>query len=220
MPHPKEADVNKIVMFIDSNGKYSKPNKLFPSQDVQMLKCRNTNHALELLQKDSLRNTKCVIVHTGTNELHSQKTAREICRVAENASRLFPNSRVVTSTLLPRNNIAHAVIHQINMEITTGCAKLPNVHLVHHTSICLWHLYDGLHINWEGVRAFAKALKDISLGRNPDIHPQLANRRYQQAEPTAEIHEPVQPRPLLRSSHPPRLRRPGTSTNKTPILYI
>lgn len=88
---------------------------------------------------DSLRNPKYI---TGSNELHSlhQKTVGEICRVAERVSRLFPNTRLFIATLLLRNNIAPAVIHQINMEITRGCSKLPNIHGVRHSPIHLAHV--------------------------------------------------------------------------------
>lgn len=42
-----------------------------------------------------------------------------------------------------RENALKLEIQQLRDEITRRCAKLPNVHLVHHTSIYLWHRYDG-----------------------------------------------------------------------------
>ncbi|KAL1255300.1 hypothetical protein QQF64_013361 [Cirrhinus molitorella] len=65
--------------------------------------------------------------------------------MAEKASQTFPTSRILVSTLLPRLDFPPSVIDKINEEVRHSCSSLPNVHLVHHSSIRPWHLYDGLH---------------------------------------------------------------------------
>ncbi|KAK1906705.1 2-C-methyl-D-erythritol 4-phosphate cytidylyltransferase [Dissostichus eleginoides] len=42
--------------------------------------------------------------------------------MAEQASKEFPDTRIVVSTLLPRTDTPPHVIHDINMEIRKGCA--------------------------------------------------------------------------------------------------
>ncbi|XP_042248365.1 uncharacterized protein LOC121883975 [Thunnus maccoyii] len=40
----------EVVLLMDSNGKYVEPRHLFPGQRIVFKRCRNTGHALELLQ--------------------------------------------------------------------------------------------------------------------------------------------------------------------------
>ena len=74
----------------------------------------------------------------------------------EQASREFPDTHIVVSTLLPRTDTPPHVIHDINMEIRRGCATLPNVHLALHPTIGTWDVYDGLHLHRERAGIFAK----------------------------------------------------------------
>ncbi|KAJ8349129.1 hypothetical protein SKAU_G00277180 [Synaphobranchus kaupii] len=78
-----------------------------PCKQVKVTRCSNTARALELLKRDTLGSLNYVIVHTGTNNLHRlrQNTAHAVRRMAEKASREFPDSRVVISTLLPRTDV-------------------------------------------------------------------------------------------------------------------
>lgn len=200
----------QVVLLMDSNGKYVQPKRLFPGQHSMSKRCRNTKHALELLQQDSLGCPRIIIIHTGTNDLHSLRrdTAQAVTKVAERACRVFPESRIVISTLLPRTDTPPHVIHDINMEITRNCSILPNIHLAHHTTIGTWHLHDGLHLNRDGVRIFAKTLKDVALGRNPN--PTSSTDDYR--TPRVPRNTPSQPS----SRHPALLRRPPHRPHQPP----
>ncbi|KAJ8378683.1 hypothetical protein AAFF_G00237320 [Aldrovandia affinis] len=74
---------------------------------------------MELLRQGTLGNPQYIVVHTGTNDLHTlhRETAEAMTKMAKRASREFPDSRVVISTLLPRTDTPTHVIHDINMEI-------------------------------------------------------------------------------------------------------
>ncbi|KAJ8362796.1 hypothetical protein SKAU_G00116270 [Synaphobranchus kaupii] len=162
----------QVVLLMDSNGKFLEAKRLFPGQEVQAIRCSNTGRAMELLKREKLGNPSCIVVHTGTNDLCNMhhRTASAVWKVAERAAQLFPDSRVVMSTLLPRADTPPHILQEINSEIARGCATLPNVHLAHHSTIHSWHLYDGLHLNQEGVKIFAKTLKDAALGRNHRLY--------------------------------------------------
>ncbi|KAF4104908.1 hypothetical protein G5714_014239 [Onychostoma macrolepis] len=167
--HKKPVTQASVVLLMDSIGKNTESKKLFPRQRVLALHCRNTQHVHELLTSDDLGSPQCIIIHTGTNDLHSlnEGTAKAMHEMAEKASQTFPSSCVLVSTLLPRLDVPPSVIDKINEEVRHSCSSLPNVHLVHHSSIRPWHLYDGLHLNQDGVGIFAKAIKDVALGRFP-----------------------------------------------------
>ncbi|KAL7868463.1 hypothetical protein SRHO_G00098470 [Serrasalmus rhombeus] len=157
-----------VVLLMDSNRKFLEPQTLFPGHQVTAKHCSTTSHAHQLLKKETLGTTQCIIIHTGTNDLHTQQnnTAEAVRRVAERASAEFPESRIVISTLLACSDTPPHVINGINVEISRGCATLPNVHLAYHPTITSHDMYDGLHLHKDSVRIFAKALKDAALGHN------------------------------------------------------
>lgn len=76
--------------------------------------------------------------------------------MAEKDSKEFSESRIVISTLLPRTDTPPHVIHDTNMEISRGCATLPNVKVAHHPTIGIWDLHDGVHLNRQRVRVLQR----------------------------------------------------------------
>ncbi len=160
-----EEQAPQVVLLADSNGKFLDTNKLFPGKKVLSKRCSTTGQAMKLLKKETLKSPQCLVIHTGTNDLHSLRkdTAEAVKKMAEQASREFPNTRIVVSTLLPRTDTPPHVIHDINMEIRRGCATLPNVHLALHPT---WDLYDGLYLHKIKVKILAKTLQEAALGHN------------------------------------------------------
>ncbi len=189
---PPEPDPD-VLLLVDSNGKFLDPQKLFPHQKVTAKRCSTTGHAHQII-RDFTGHPSCIIIHTGTNDLHSLRnsTSDAVRKMAENTSKKFPESRMIISTLLPRHDTPPHIIYGINAEISRGCSALPNVHLAHHHHIGLQHLYDGLHLHKDGVRIFAKSLKDAALGRSP------ASPRH--LLPTPLYHRPIHP---YMPRHPP-----------------
>ncbi len=202
--HRTPVTQDSVLLLMDSIGKNIEPKKLFPRQRVLALHCRNTRHVHELLTSDDLGSPQCIIIHTGTNDLHSlnEGTAKAMHEMAEKASQTFPSSRVLVSTLLPRLDVPPSVINKINEEVRHSCSNLPNVHLVHHSSIRPWHLYDRLHLNQDGVRIFAKAIKDVALGRFPttDYKGARRNVRTQPFEPSGPSSRSRPPQDLHRQA--------------------
>lgn len=163
----REEHKQHIVLLMDSNRRFLDLQRLFPRHKVTAKPCSTTQHALQLLKREVLGDPQCIVIHTGTNDLHTLKagTAEALQKVAEKANREFPRSRIVISTLLPRYDTAPHIINGINTEVSRRCATLPNVHLAHNPTISLRDMYDGIHLHEKGVRSFAKALKDAALGR-------------------------------------------------------
>ncbi|KAJ8340983.1 hypothetical protein SKAU_G00332740 [Synaphobranchus kaupii] len=172
--------------------------KLFPGQQVKATRCSNTARALELLKRDTLENPRCILVHTGTNDLHRLRhnTTQAVRKVAEKASQEFPNTRVVISTLLPRANISTHIIRDINTEITRSCAALPNVPITPPLGPGTSMIYD-LHLNQQGVKVFAKTLKDVALSRNPSSPLSTVSR----AQPRMQPPRPTGYRPYTPHQH-------------------
>ncbi|KAK9529968.1 hypothetical protein VZT92_011512 [Zoarces viviparus] len=144
-----EEQAPQVVLLADSNGKFLDTNKLFPGKKVLSKRCSTTGQAMKLLKKETLKSPQYMVIHTGTNDLHSlrKNTAEAVRKMAEQASKEFPDTRIVISTLLPRTDTPPHVIHDINMEIRRGCAPLPNIHLALHPTVGTWDLYDGLHLH-------------------------------------------------------------------------
>ena len=92
--------------------------------------------------------------------------SQSLREVIEKASTTFPNSRVVMSTLLPRKDFHPDLIRKINSSMSTDCSLRSNVHLVHHPTLDVKHLYDHVHLSRSGVPIFVQALKNTALNRD------------------------------------------------------
>ncbi|MGH0160472.1 UNVERIFIED_CONTAM: hypothetical protein FKN15_039399 [Acipenser sinensis] len=104
-------------------------------------------------------------------------------RTAAHTSR--PRSTVQPPAIRPptRPTTARLSDHQqqLSYAATLSCAALPNVHLAHHPTVGPWHLYDKVHLNQEGVKVFAKTLKDAAMGRSPASPPRSSASRGQRS---------------------------------------
>ena len=74
---------------------------------------------MKLLKKETLGSPQYLMVHTGTNDLHSllKDTAEVVRKMAKQASKEFPETCIVISPLPLRTDTHPHVIHDINMEI-------------------------------------------------------------------------------------------------------
>lgn len=171
--HPQKAEV---IILIDSNGKFINEKQLFPGHKTLKLWCPKTDIALQQLNKENLGEPSHIIIHVGTNDLRAQqeRVADSVTRVAMKATQTFPTSRVVISTILPRSDFHPRTIQRVNADISRRCAGMPNVHLAHHPTLDLGHLYDHVHLRKDSVCVFAKTLKDAALGRTPGSPPKSA----------------------------------------------
>ena len=200
-----EAD---FIILCDSNGKYLSEKRLFPGRNVTKIRCPTTRTALDLLSDQRLGSAKHILIHTGTNDLSTGRTdvAKALKQVAAKATQKYPAAKITVSTLLPRADVPQRVIHSINAEVSRSCALMPNVHLAHHRDIRHHHLYDQVHLNKEGVKMFAKVLKDTALGRTS-----TSNHRENSRIPGPRPRPP--PPHGAPSPRPPMQRSPGSMTS-------
>ncbi|KAJ8360504.1 hypothetical protein SKAU_G00170290 [Synaphobranchus kaupii] len=168
--HPQPP---KTAILIDSNGKFLNHRRLFPTHSVGKFWCPTTDNALKLLCQSTLNTPQNILIHTGTNDLRSkgEKVAESLKKVAEKAHRLFPQANIAISTLLPRRDYPGGLINKINQSITSDCATLPNVTIIHHPALSCDHLYDLVHLDQEGVRLFAKDLREALYRDLPTLQP-------------------------------------------------
>ena len=87
----------------------------------------------------SSEHPQLIVIHTGTNDLTPTTPADEfvsnISVFITQASTMFPKSKIIFSTLLPRADIPLNTVSNINMKLIDSCSTLPNVHLVRHDDI-------------------------------------------------------------------------------------
>ena len=228
----KQQQSPQIVLLTDSNGKFLETQKLFPKHRVAHIKCSNYKHAMKLLTVDQLGSPSHIIIHTGTNDiwkLENYDMVKSAKRMIEKATKTFPNTRVVISALLPRRDVEHGYINDINAEVSRSCLHKDNVYFASHPTLSRGSLKDTVHIYKAAVPTFAKKLKDIALNRSsPDVRhkgnratnntPRQPSRsrhhrgpaRPQGNPPTALMSIPLQPPGAFRK-HPNTLHT-GPST--------
>ena len=70
--------------------------------------CSTTGQVMRLLNKETLRSPQYLVIHTGTNDLHSlwKDTAEAVWKMVEQASKEFPDTHIVILPLvhLPTNS--------------------------------------------------------------------------------------------------------------------
>ena len=113
-----------------------------------------------------------IVLHTGTNDLERADSIEELVSniliLITEASTKFPSSKILFSTLLPRNDIPTRIISAINDQLISSCSRLPNVQLITHDNLFTNHLHilhDHKHILKRHIGLFAKNLKDAIHGR-------------------------------------------------------
>lgn len=174
----EQKSKDNIVILCDSNGHHLDPRRLFPGRSVKKFWCPTSHSALRLLREGVLGVPSHIIIHTGTNDLSARRmdVTKALSNVVKTASRIYPRAKVIISTLLPRRDVPHRIISTINAEIARVCAPMPNVHIADHQRITHKHLYDHIHIHQEGMRLFAKTIKESAL-KSPQItHPDREER--------------------------------------------
>ncbi|KAJ8265964.1 hypothetical protein COCON_G00150630 [Conger conger] len=75
---------------------------------------------------------------------------------------MFPQANIAISTLLPHSDCPAGLINNIKQSISSNCATMPSVTIIPHPALSHDHLYDQVHLNQEGVRLFARDLREAA----------------------------------------------------------
>ncbi|KAJ8009546.1 hypothetical protein DPEC_G00090010 [Dallia pectoralis] len=160
--------------------KFIKPlrgKRLFPDRSVKKFWCPTPHSALKLLREGVLGAPSHIILHTGTNDLSAREdVTKALSNVVKTSSRIYPGAKIIISTLLPRRDVPQGIINTINCEIANICASTLNVHMANHRWITHEHLYDRVHINREGMRLFARTIKESALKPPQKTHNECEER--------------------------------------------
>ena len=169
--------VNKAIFLCDSNGKFLDKRKPFPpGQDFTFYRSPTITHVRTVLQdqiNQELEHPHLILpVHSGTNNLTPTTPIddfiSDISVLITQASTMFPKSKIIYSTLLPRADIPLQTLLKINMKIIDSLSTLPNVHLVSHENIFSKGtdiLHDIKHLKKRHLGLFAAYLVAAVRGR-------------------------------------------------------
>ena len=138
--------------------------QLCPHHNVIYERCPTVEHAKSILHDiDPNKNSpEVIMLHTGTNDLEhiqdQKQMAQEIYRLVSLASSKFPNSRILYSLLLPRDDVLNAKVIEVNRLIEENTKSIKNLNLIYHTNVLSANqpiLHDKKHLNRLGVTLFA-----------------------------------------------------------------
>ena len=149
---------------------------------VKYIRAPLIEHARSYVQNKIRTPPQIILLHTSTNDLELANSTEElvsnILMLITEASTKFPSSKILFSTLLPRNDIPTPLIISINDQLISSCSRLPNVQLIKHDDLFANQpniLHDHKHILKRHIGPFAKNLKDVIHGRvqrrTPQNHP-------------------------------------------------
>jgi len=168
--------VNKAVFLCDSNGKFLDKRKLFPpGQDFTFCRSPTIAHVRTILQDEinqEPEHPQLILIHSGTNDLTPTTPIddfiSDISVLVTQASTMFPKSKIIYSTLIPRADIPLQTLSKINMKLIDSLSTLPNVHLVTHENIFSKGtdiLHDTKHLKKRHLGLFAANLVAAVRGR-------------------------------------------------------
>ena len=101
-----------------------------------------------------------IIIHVGTNDLNSERTASQIANSIINLQQSLKsnNNTVTISLIVPRNDVLNNKAHEVNNRLVNMC-KERNISYIDHSETILRdrHLNESnLHLNRYGTLEFAK----------------------------------------------------------------
>lgn len=232
------------IILCDSNGKYLRMNKLCPNQEVTYHRCPTITTGHEIINNlPSDPAPQMILIHTGTNDLErinsADLLASKINDMITATAKKFPSSKILYSTLLPRQDVPFDEIRKINSSIGKLCSRIANVHLIDHSNLSQQNiLHDIKHLNQTGVKRFAKNLKDAIYGRKSRVsnsptevwrRPQLQRESYPTLPQTtiphnnpsyAAVVQYPSPTPMIHAPTTPRIHKPTTEAATLPAIDI
>ena len=161
--------MNEAIL-CDSNGKFLDTKQMFSSKlKVKYIRAPLIEHARSYVQNKIRTPPQIILLHTSTNDLELANSTEElvsnILMLITEASTKFPSSKILFSTLLPRNDIPTPLIISINDQLISSCSRLPNVQLIKQDNLFANQpniLNDHKHILERHIGLFAKNLKDAT----------------------------------------------------------
>ena len=121
---------------------------------------------------------------------------------------MFPKSKVIYSTLLPRADISLHTLSKIIMKLIDRCSTLPNVHLVSHENIFskgLDTLHDNKHLKKRHLGLFAANL--VAAIRGQGKPPRAAPSQLHRSSPSSS--RSLYTTPLEHHAFPSNAVKPG-----------
>ena len=126
-PPPPNSDKEnhaETIILCDSNGRYLQPSLLCPNTKNSYIRCPTLTHVNGILEKTKFTKPTCSIVHTGTNDIkHSSEVetlAKKTVDIVDNIQTRHPNSQIIISSLLPRNDELHNKAEELNTLISSS----------------------------------------------------------------------------------------------------
>ena len=162
----KVKDSKPSLLFLcDSNGKYLHLNKLCPKHSVTYARTPPIKTAADSINEtDPNHSPSTILFHTGTNDLETsdaQAVAHEICHLLTKTTQKFQSSKILFSSLLPRQDNLNAKTHEVNALIKENIKLLPNVQMIDHTNLHntkMIVLHNKKHLNRDSLSIFARNL--------------------------------------------------------------
>ena len=160
----KYVNESETIIICDSNGRYLQPKLLCPDTKNSYIRCPTLSKAKTIIQNTTFTSPRTFIIHCGTNDLESTKSNEQVVNqtmeVITEVKKKFPETRILISSLLPRNDILDERSNIINKELEKIISSKPKVTFVKHDHITKSnHLKDKKHLNIRGVKLFARDLK-------------------------------------------------------------
>jgi len=179
---------------------------------IEHIRTYTIGNASEEIHKTTF-NPKTVLIHCGTNDLvrmNPESLIQETQKLIESTTRKFPDSRIIYSSILPRQDNLHPQVVKVNNTMEQYC-ELRTIKFLNNNHISQqYQYYDSKHLNNRGFKFFAKNLKSAIYGTN--VKRQQSRKGLHQPSHFSPQPSPFPPQPSQFQPHAdPKRTRPNTS---------
>jgi hypothetical protein len=162
---PAERKMSKSILFMDSNRKYLKADKLW--KNCQMIPCSTTHDLRKSLLSAKLSDVDLIFIHTGVNDIDKddgETVAKNLIEIVEGVSSTLPNMKIAISEITPRQLHRDEEVKTCNSVLHAALDNKSNVTIAKHSNLRneRWSFHvkdDDKHLTEVSIARFAKNLK-------------------------------------------------------------
>ena len=156
---------NEVVLFMDSNRKILDSGRLWDPKKSTLVHANSLTDILRVLPNYVTRDSKCVVIHCGTNDI-DRLLPTEVCdlmaKIIDNIAAINPDIRVVLSELLPRCDDMDECVKMVNSTLESFYGKDKYVFALSNDKFRQFpnnYMVDERHLKREAAPLFASGLK-------------------------------------------------------------
>ena len=174
-----------VIFLVDSNLGHLDPNRMNEKYTCAKFFCPTLDHIDDLMGEATIhQQPHTIFIHCGTNHftnksVQTDKLEEGYIRILVKLRNLFPDAKIVISSILPREEFyLYAPIQFINDFLQGVCSSAPNLSFMRNTNIGRHLLVDNKHIDDDGFLTLLSNIRYTLFCKIPRVHHNTSRNKY------------------------------------------